>query len=59
MFDYKMKSQNESVTTYEYKGTISKNSQSSADKLPVRTSARSDFSGHLRKYKVELIFEIG
>ena len=24
MFDYKMKSQNETITTYEYKGTISK-----------------------------------
>ena len=24
MFDYKMKSQNETITTFEYKGTISK-----------------------------------
>ena len=57
MFDYKMKSQNESVTTYEYKGTISKNSQSSADKLPVRTSARAEFSRHLRINKVEMILK--
>ena len=30
MFDYKLKSQNETVTIYEYKGTISKISQTGA-----------------------------
>ena len=30
MFDYKLKSQNETVTIYEYKGTISKISQTRA-----------------------------
>jgi len=40
MFDYKLKSQNETVTIYEYKGTISKTNQSSVDEFSVRNMLR-------------------
>ena len=40
MFDYKLKSQNETVTIYEYKGTISKTNQSLVDELSNRNLLR-------------------
>lgn len=44
MFDYKLKSQNETVTIYEYKGTISKNHKRELSGRAYRSNFAADQS---------------